>query len=361
MTALDKTVSVMRRQQRLPFRADRAHAWWLVLVACAAAGLWAVAQVLGWPVPARAALAAFAAVVALVVPELRERRSAAQRQEQLVARVEVRGRHGRLPQVREVTDAQLRVHATRFDVPYIARDKQAEVDAALRARQPLLIVGHSMAGKTRLAAARVRALCPDAVLLAPLPGSALRELVDNRLNLSNTVVWLDDLDRFLAGENWLDFGLLDVLVVGGAHVVATIRRNALEVYRPRDEVRPPQWETVSRFHRVGLARLLSAGEQRAVDAHVADTAVRAAIHRYGLAEYLGACPEAVDRFDSGETESPVGAALVRAAIDWRRAGLARLIRRRDLAAAARIYLKTVPTFPLTNRRWKPDWHGRCRR
>lgn len=280
--------------------------------------------------------------VALVAPERRARRAVAHQQGQLVARVEVRGHKGRLPQVREVSDAQLRVHASRVDLPYIARDKQAEVDDALLARHALLIVGHSMAGKTRLAASRVRTLLSDAALLAPLPGAALRELVDNRFALANTVVWLDDLERFLTGESWLDPGLLDALVAGGAEVVATIRRNALEVYRPSNDARPPQWETVVRFERVDLARVLSTEESQSVDAKVADGAVRAAIHRYGLAEYLGAGPDAVDRFDGGETECPVGAALVRAAIDWRRAGLPRLVRRRDLHAALRIYLRDRP-------------------
>lgn len=325
----------------MPFPRERERAWWLLLVGlvgCVAAGLWAVAPVLGWPIPVRVALTALAAVVGLVVPELRARRAADQRQERLVARVEVRGRKAWLPRVRDVSDAELRVHASRLEVPYIARDKQADVDSALLARQPLLIVGHSMAGKTRLAASRIRALLPDATLLAPLPGAALRELVDNRLHLADTVVWLDDLERFLTGESRLDPGLLGTLSAAGAVVVATIRRNALEVYRPSNRARPPQWETISRFKRVDLARMLSAEESRAVDAYVADSAVRAKIHRYGLAEYLGAGPDAVDRFDGGETECPVGAALVRAAIDWRRAGLARLVRRRDLQAALRIYL-----------------------
>jgi hypothetical protein len=106
---------MMRRRPHLPFRADRARAWWLLLVACAAAGVWAVAQVLAWPIPARAALAAAAAVVALIVPELRERRAAAQRQEQLLTRVEVRGGGGQLPAVLEVTDTQLRVHAAQLN------------------------------------------------------------------------------------------------------------------------------------------------------------------------------------------------------------------------------------------------------
>ena len=243
---------MIRRQRRVPFRKERERAWWLLLVACAAAGLWAIAQVLAWPIPVRAALALTAAAVALVVPELRARRAAIQRQEQLVARVEVPGRDGRLRPVCEVSDEDLRVHTSRVDVPYIARDKQREVDGALLARRPLLIVGHSMAGKTRLAASRVRALCPNAALLAPLRVADLRAFVENRLEFADTVVWLDDLERFLTGENWLDPGLLDVLVASGAYVVATIRRHALEVYRPSDEVRPPQWETISRFTRVDL-------------------------------------------------------------------------------------------------------------
>jgi hypothetical protein len=341
-----KTVGVTRQQKRLPFRRQRERAWWLLFAACAVAALWAIAQVLAWPILVRAALAVAAAAVGLIVPEVRARRAVAQRQEQLVARVEVHGRDSPLPRVREVSDAQFRVHASRIDVPYIMRDKQAEVDRALLARQPLLIVGHSMAGKTRLAASRVRALFPGATLLAPLPGAALRELVDNRLDLADTIVWLDDLERFLTGENWLDPGLLGTLVTNEAEVVATMRWHALEVYRPSDEARPPQWETISRFTRVDLKRLLSAEESRVVDANVADSNVRAAIHRYGLAEYLGAGPDAVDKFDSGESECPVGAALVRAAIDWRRAGLARLVKRGDLREAIPIYLRDRPEVPV---------------
>jgi hypothetical protein len=338
----------MRLRQRVRFRGERERAWWLVVVACIAAGLWAVAQVLTWPVPARAALAVVAAVVALIVPELRARRGVKQRQEQLIARLEVHGRNGLLPQVRDASDVELRIHASRLEVPYIARDKQTAVDSALLARRPLLIVGHSMAGKTRLAASRVRALLPEAPLLAPIPGPALRELVDNRLHLANTVVWLDDLERFLTGEKWLDPGLLSTLSASGAVLVATIRRNALEVYRPSNKGRPPQWDTVSRFERVDLARTLSNEEYRAVEVNVADSAVRLEIQRYGLAEYLGAGPEAVDRFDGGETECPVGAALVRAAIDWRRAGLARLVRRSDLNAALHIYLGDRPDVSVDN-------------
>jgi hypothetical protein len=56
--------------------------------------------------------------------------------------------------------------------------------------------------------------------------------------------------------------------------------------------------------------------------------VLAAVQQYGLAEYLGAGPLAVHKFEVGETTEPVGHALVRAAVDWRRSGLSRPIPKR---------------------------------
>ena len=328
----------MVRSQRSLFAKDRERALWLVVVACLAAILWAVAQALAWPVPARVTLAGTAAAVGILIPEIRFRRAAADRRERLVGRVEVLSPGSMLPRVGETSLQQLRVHESRINVPYIGRDKESEVDAALSARCPVLIVGHSMAGKTRLAVARVAALFRDATLLAPLPGIALRELLDAGLNIDGMVVWLDDLDRYLTGESWLDPGLMDRMINAGARVVATIRRNALEVYRPRDDAHPAQWETLRRFTRVELARLLSNRERQQVETSISDLEARAAVERYGLAEYLGGGPDAVDRFEAGDSTCPVGAALVRAAVDWRRAGLVRLVSMADLQAALPIYL-----------------------
>jgi hypothetical protein len=100
--------------------------------------------------------------MALLVPELRSRRAAAARLERLLHRVELFTAGVGLPRVREASLQQLRVHASRVDVPYIGRDREADVDAAMSARRPILVVGHSMAGKTRLAATRTAHLFPRA-------------------------------------------------------------------------------------------------------------------------------------------------------------------------------------------------------
>jgi hypothetical protein len=84
------------------------------------------------------------------------------------------------------------------------------------------------------------------------------------------------------------------------------------------------------------------GERDRVRAVVTDPAVLAGVERYGLAEYLGAGPDAVELYDDGATTCPVGHALVRAAVDWRRAGLARLVPLSELQAALPIYLSDRP-------------------
>ena len=159
-------------------------------------------------------------------------------------------------------------------------------------------------------------------------------------------MWLDDLERFL-GADGLTVGLLHNLTSGRAIVVGTIRAHAMDTYRPGDELRPPEWEVLQAFTQIDLKRRLSQTERGWVRATVIDPGVLAAVQRYGLAEYLGAGPEAIDKFTKGETIQPVGQALVRAAVDWRRTGLTRPIPRKILAtpAMASIYLAERPEVP----------------
>jgi energy-coupling factor transporter ATP-binding protein EcfA2 len=288
-------------------------------------------------------LTAVAAIVGLAIPELRAVGAQADRRQQLLRRLEVPGHGNALPRVRDVGLDELRVHAARVAIPYIERDMQDAVDGAVIAGRPLLIVGHSMAGKTRLAAQRVGALLPDAKLLAPRSSATLRELVvDAGLDLANVVVWLDDLERFLRGESALDGGLLDQIREAGGVVVATMRLIELEFYRPRNSTRPPESEVLRRFERVTLQRKTTPTELRQIRAAISDPALLAGVERYGLAEYVGAGPDAVEKFDNGETTCPVGHALVRAAVDWRRAGLARVVPFRELEVALTYYLYDRP-------------------
>ena len=94
---------------------------------------------------------------------------------------------------------QLRVHAAQVQVPYVERDVQQQVAAALGWGRSVLLVGHSMAGKTRLAAQVMRQRFPDAPLLIPESGKALRELVGEGLDPAGVVrgwmIWSGSLAR----------------------------------------------------------------------------------------------------------------------------------------------------------------------
>jgi len=98
-----------------------------------------------------------------------------------------------------------------------------------------------------------------------------------------------------------------------------------------------------------LKRRNTAVELDRIRAAVTDPHVLAAVQRYGLAEYLGAGPQAVDTFEHGETAQPVGWALVRAAVDWRRSGLTHPIPKPVVVtpAMASIYLADRPEEPRT--------------
>ena len=96
----------------------RERAWWLLVAAVLAAVLWAIAQVLGWPLWTRALLAGLAAAAVVIVPELRAWFGQSDTRIRLVEqRVEVSGeRRLLLPRVWDVGLDQLRVHAARVQV-----------------------------------------------------------------------------------------------------------------------------------------------------------------------------------------------------------------------------------------------------
>jgi hypothetical protein len=93
----------------------------------------------------------------------------------------VRGTRGpagdRLPTVAEVDLRTLRVHPAVIDVPYLPRRaKEQQVRKRLCAGRPVLLVGSSMVGKTRLAAVVVGELYSDRPVLIPDTASALAGL-----------------------------------------------------------------------------------------------------------------------------------------------------------------------------------------
>jgi hypothetical protein len=139
------------------FRSTRERSLWILGIAAAFAGAWAVAQQVGWPVAARAVLAALAAFAVVLIPEVRLRRARADRAAQNLRRLEALTPDGHVQFARDASLDSLRVHDASKSVPYVRRDVERLFNAALIARSPVLLVGHSMAGRL---ASRPNALRP---------------------------------------------------------------------------------------------------------------------------------------------------------------------------------------------------------
>ncbi|MGI5323599.1 tetratricopeptide repeat protein [Actinomadura nitritigenes] len=222
--------------------------------------------------------------------------------------------------------------------PYVPRDLDPELDGLLCRGGLVVISGRSGAGKTRTAFETVRRAFPGHDLLVPRNAAALRALADSGAALRDTVIWLDDIDRFLGtGEvdQQLDQQLVGRLCPGGrsdAVIVATVRSQAL---LDLSTASSPSGRTLARSVRALLAPAavltldegLSDAEREGAepfrhDARIAEALDHAA--ESGFGEYLCAGPAILDRWRLGRAAEGgaalVGAALTSAAVHCRRAG-----------------------------------------
>jgi cellulose synthase operon protein C len=247
--------------------------------------------------------------------------------------------------------------------PYVPRVLDEQL-AGLLASQPLVLVkGQSRAGKSRTAFEVAARELPGWRLLVPKDRAALAALAElDRLpgEGERVLVWLDDLDEYLAveGTRGLDAGLLGRFAICDPpmKVLATIR---LEEYgrliETPGELSRSVRELLNRFEPGALTLPVgfdTPAEQATIAALYPGERVIG-----GLAEYLAAAHELVNRLEVGEASVPEGAGLVVAGGDpppvrpqrsiRRRAGLKRPVSREDLEALLPLYLKQLrPLAPV---------------
>ncbi len=259
--------------------------------------------------------------------------------------------------VNEADPRRLGVHATISvpgtpdDVPpeYVSRDAddgefgvRAKVAAASERGGFVLLVGGSSVGKTRSAFEAVIALLPDWWLVHPAASAEVAALA--QVPPSRTVVWLDELQRYL-GENQGLTGAVIRALVDASQPTVVIGTLWPDRYAAFAAVPAPNGaDPHSREREVlGLAETVRidpeftrAEQDRACEAAARDPRLRAALGStgYGLTQTLAAAPQLVSRWQDAKTASPYGWALLTAALDTARLGVQAPITADLLRAAA---------------------------
>ncbi|MGW3816340.1 tetratricopeptide repeat protein [Streptomyces sp. NPDC005046] len=261
---------------------------------------------------------------------------------------------GRLPRVADVEDLiEIGVHpaaptagaacsgsAAARVPPFVRRDRSDDIEEALRAHRFVLVVGESTAGKSRTAFEAVRAVLPDAEFVVPDPAepASVRAAVAASRRPHRSVVWLDDVERYL-GTGGLTLSLLRELTGrDGVVIVATIRAHERARFTDVRTAGAPEsrdgarglgagLQVLAKAHEIRLERRWAEGEvARAREWGWQDERIAQAVDsagRYGIAEFLAAGPQLFAAWQDAwapEGDHVRGAALVAAAVEARRAG-----------------------------------------
>jgi hypothetical protein len=213
-----------------------------------------------------------------------------------------------LPSVTDSGDLDARVHRAVSRIPYVHRDAEDEARRHLESGRPVLLVGSSMVGKTRMAVTLLRTLFPDRGVVIPDSADALVGLDGADVAPRDSVIYLDDVERLIGSDGITDSQLRRLAAAGNA-IIGTIRAAEYDRYQPTKELRPPGWDTLNVFERVFLSRELSAAEQARLAGAVDDLIVRERIIRTGLGEYVGAAKSIEDALTLGPSVNPGGYAL----------------------------------------------------
>ena len=192
----------------------------------------------------------------------------------------------------------------------------------------VLLVGGSSVGKTRCAVQAVKKLLSGWWLVYPVGPAQVAALAQGPP--PRTVVWLDELQRYLDGEHALTGAVVRALLSAPhpAVIIGTLWPDRYVAYTTVPE--PGRADPHAREREVlDLATVIRIGPEfspaeqdraRAAAAH--DPRLKIALESagYGLTQTLAAAPQLVARWEDAKTASPYARAMLTAALDVARLG-----------------------------------------
>jgi thioredoxin-like negative regulator of GroEL len=223
------------------------------------------------------------------------------------------------------------------DLPpeYVSRDAddgefgvRVKVAAAAQRGGFVLLVGGSSVGKTRCAVEAVRTLLPDWWLVHPAGPAEVNALA--QAPSPRTVVWLDELQRYLDGEHGLTGAVVRALLIASHPVViiGTLWPDRYAAYTvvPAPGAADPNAREREVLDLAAVIRVdpdFSPAEQdraRAAAARDRRLAVALETGGYGLTQTLAAAPQLIARWQDAKTTDPYAWAVLTAALDVARLG-----------------------------------------
>ena len=240
------------------------------------------------------------------------------------------------------------IHRSDRDVKdYVRRDAHDKLHDFLKDRTPVLVEGPSMAGKTRLVVEVLREEWPDARVLFPKSKEDVEKLLKNwRRPVRGAIIFLDELERFLGKEEFT-LGVLNKWIDDSCIVVATTTHMNYTRWRKDLDSKFPGWDIFNRFHPLPLETKLSKHELEAVG-NTSYAGDLPSIEQLGLGRVLGRAEDIRRRFTSALDSHQGRAGLVKAAVDWSRAGL---------GAASKEALLTLAKAYDDDLWEEPDWEA----
>ena len=212
------------------------------------------------------------------------------------------------------------------DVDTAEHGVRAKVAAAVQRGGFVLLVGGSSVGKTRCAVEAVQALLPEWWLVHPAGPAEVAALA--QAPAPQTVVWLDELQRYLDGEHGLTADVMQALLNAPhpAVIIGTLWPDRYTAYTTAPggaDPRAREREVLELADVVRIGPAFSSAEQdRARAAAARDPRLQVALDAagYGLTQTLAAAPQLVARWQDAQTAAPYAWAALTAALDVARLG-----------------------------------------